>query len=223
MKFGLETEDEEVVDATSTWEEDLEETRRLREAFNLRQAKLEREFARLKEENGQFKLLADQLGEKILRKNETVATLEREKQETENRHETQIKELSAELENSSKRNSELNAYVLQLQNENHQLRTNEKKPPNKVEDIPKKAENFLNNLFGDLKNGNRNIVVEEEDYYEGEDWEVQCYNCDGSGHFARECPSDCRNCEDRHCHPSRDCFYHDPRYKMARYHHGYNY
>ena len=73
MKFGLETEDEEVVDATSTWEEDLEETRRLREAFNLRQAKLEREFARLKEENGQFKLLADQLGEKILRKNETSA------------------------------------------------------------------------------------------------------------------------------------------------------
>ena len=231
MRFGLLPSDLEAAVEEKTdreWEEDLEETRRLREASNLRQINVEREMVRLKEENARYKVLIDKLGEEVSGKDETIATLEREKQENEKKFDAQIlskseevKELSAELQNSSKRNSELNEYVLKLQNE--------KKPPQpqiKIEAVQKQADTFLGNLFGDL-NRNHNFGA-DEDYYEedDDDWEEddddwKCYNCTGKGHFARECPSDCRKCEDRHCHASRDCFFHDSR-KMPRYH-GYYY
>ena len=221
LQSGLDAAVEEKTDGE--WEEDLEETRRLREVSNLRQINLEREFFRLKEENAQYKTLTGQLGQEMAEKDERIATLEKEKQETEDRFDAQIlskseeiKELSAELQNSSKKTSDLNEYVLKLQNEK------KPEPQIKIEAI-QKADTFLGKLFGNINNANTNFGV-EEDYYEEEeeeedDWE--CYNCDGKGHFARECPSECRKCEDRHSHPSHDCFYHDSR-KMPRYN-GYYY
>ena len=222
LQSGLDTEVPSP-EGERTWEEDLVETRRLREASNLRQVHQERELVRLKEGN-------DQLREELSRKNHKIAALEREKKETENRLDNQIlsrseevKRLSVELQNFFKRNSHLNDYVLKLQNENRMLRLNEKKQLIEIEALKEERDNFspiqttVSQFVEDLKNENISFSEEEENVEDSEvEEEVVCYNCTGRGHFARECPSDCRKCEHKHQHPSLECFHHDPR-KRPRY------
>ena len=104
------------------WEEDLEETRRLREASHLRQVHQERQLVRLKQGN-------DQLREEMSRQNQRIAALEREKKETEIRLDNQIlsrseevKGLSAELQNFFTQMKGLSSQFITLVYKNYPLK-----------------------------------------------------------------------------------------------------